>query len=129
IFSVVYGVLLQPLPYPNSDRLVALLATGTKNGFARFNVSAALWLDWRKNSSLLEDIALTRPIANFNLTGEGAPERLQGARTSFNVPLVLRVTPLLGRIFTEEEQHSDARVAILSHAFWKRRFGGDPGIV
>jgi putative ABC transport system permease protein len=129
IFSVVYGVLLQPLPYPNADRLVALWPTGTKNGTARFHVSAALWLDWRKNSTLLEDIALTRPVANFNLTGEGAPERLQGARISFNVPRVLRVTLLLGRVFTEEEQHADARVTILSYAFWKRRFGADPGIL
>ena len=131
IFSVVYGVLLQPLPYPNADRLVALWPTSTRNIYSpRFMaVNAALWLEWRKNSTLLEDIALTRPIANFNLTGEGAAERLQGARTSFNVPLVLRVSPLLGRVFTEEEQHADARVAILSHAFWQRRFGGDPGIL
>lgn len=127
IFSVVYGVLLQPLPYPNADRLVALWPTAPRSG-PRFNVSAALWLDWRKNSTLLADIALTRPIANFNLTGEGSPERLQGARTSFNVPLVLRVQPLLGRNFTEEEQRRDAKVAILSHGFWKRRFGADPAI-
>jgi len=129
IFSVVYGVLLQPLPYPNADRLVALWPTATKNGGTRFNVSAAVWLDWRKNSTLLEDIALTRPIANFNLTGEGTPERLQGARVSFNVPLVLRVPPLMGRSFTEEEQHADAKVAILSYSFWQRRFGGNGGIL
>ncbi len=129
IFSVVYGVLLQPLPYPNADRLVAIWPTANRAGYARFSVSAALWLEWRKHATLLEDFALTRPIANFNLTGDGVPERLQGARTTFNVPRVLGVEPLLGRTFTEEEQHSDARVAILSHAFWERRFGGDPGIV
>src|SRR5260370_4226217 len=129
IFSVVYGVLLQPLPYPSADRLMAIWPTAAVNGYARFFVTAALWLDWRKNSTLLEDIALTRPIANFNLTGDGVPERLQGARASFNLPLVLRTAPLLGRIFTGEEQRSDARVAMLSHAFWKRRFGGDPGIL
>ncbi|HEV2687154.1 MAG TPA: ABC transporter permease [Bryobacteraceae bacterium] len=129
IFSVVYGVLLQPLPYPNADRLVALWPTSTKGGYARFSVSAALWLDWRQNATLLEDIALTRPIANFNLTGDGAPERLQGARTTYNAPLVLRVRPLLGRLFSEEEQHSDAKVAILSYAFWKRRFGGDSEVI
>ena len=129
IFSVVHGVLLQPLPYPDAGRLVAVWPAASKTGSLRFFVSAALWIDWRKNSRTLEDIALTRPIANFNLTGEGAPERLQGARTSFNLPLVLRVRPLVGRIFTEQEQRSDARVAILSHAFWKRRFGGDAGIL
>ncbi len=129
IFSVVYYVLLQPLPYPNAERLVAIWPTAAVGGYSRFFVTAALWLDWRKNSTLLEDIALTRPIANFNLTGDGVPERLQGARASFNLPRVLRATPFLGRIFSEEEERSDARVAMLSHAFWKRRFGGDPGIL
>src|SRR5216684_138940 len=128
-FSVVYSVLLQPLPYPEADRIMALWPSARKTGYARFSVSAALWLHWRKDSTLFEDIALTRPIANFNLTGDGAPERLQGARTSFNVPLVLRVRPLLGRTFTEEEQRHDARVAILSHGFWKRRFASDPEIL
>ncbi len=129
IFSVVYGVLLQPLPYPGADRLVAIWPTTDQTRQARFFVSAALWLEWRKSSTSLEDIALTRPIANFNLTGEGTPERLQGARTSFNLPLILRVQPLLGRVFTESEQQSDAKVAILSNAFWKRRFGADPEVV
>ena len=129
IFSVVYGVLLQPLPYPDAGRLVALWPSAPKNGYPRFNVSAALWLAWRRESTVTEDIALTRPIANFNLTGEGTPERLQGARASFNLPLVLGVRPLYGRIFTEDEQKSDARVALLSYAFWQRRFGGDPAMV
>ena len=129
IFSIFYSVLLQPLPYPNADRLVAIWPTVTRNGSARFNVSAALWLDWRKSATLLEDIALTRPIANFNLTGDRAPERLQGARTSFNVPRVLRVHPMLGRTFTEEEQNADARVAVLSYSFWTRRFGRDIGVL
>lgn len=128
IFSVVYGVLLRPLPYPNADRLVALWPTAPKS-HTRFYVSAALWLDWQKSSTLLEDIALTRPIANFNLTGAGTPERLQGARTTYNVPLVLGVKPALGRLFSEDEQRNDARVAILSNSFWKRRFGGDGGII
>jgi len=128
IFSIVYGVLLQPLPYPGADRLVALWPSAPKNGYARFNVSAALWMEWRKRSTLLEDIGLTRPIANFNLTGEGVPERLQGARTTSNVPQVLRARPLIGRTFSEEEQRADARVVMLSYGFWRRRFGGDAGI-
>jgi predicted permease len=129
IFSVVYSVLWQPLPYPDPDRIMALWPTASQTSRQRFNVSAALWLEWRKSSALFENIALTRPVANFNLTGNGPPERLQGARTSFDVPLVLRVEPLLGRIFTEEEQRSDARVAILSYRCWMSRFGGDPGTI
>lgn len=129
IFSVVYGVLLQPLPYPHQEQLVALAPTWTKGPNGRFNVNAALWLEWRSGLKQLQDVGLTRPIANFNLTGDGAPERLQGARTSYNVPSVLGVSPMLGRVFTEEEQLADAKLAILSHGFWQRRFGGDPGVV
>src|SRR5258708_30756021 len=129
IFSVVYSVLLQPLPYPDADRIMALWPSARKTGYSRFNVNAALWLHWRKDSTLFEDMALTRPIANFNLTGDGEPERFQGARTSFNLPLVLGVRPLLGRTFTEEEQRNDAKVAILSHGFWRRGFAGDPEIL
>lgn len=129
IFSVVYAVLLRPLPYPHPESLVAVGLTASQNGYSRFYVNAALWSDWRKNTKLLEDLALTRPVANFNLTGQGTPERLQGARTSFNVPSVLRTHPLLGRTFTEDEQMSDARVAILSDSFWKRRFGADPRVI
>ena len=129
IFSVVYSVLLQPLPYPNAEQLVALWPSAPRGAYQRFNVSAALWMEWKKRSTLLEDIALTRPIANFNLTGAGTPERLQGARTTANLFSVLRMEPMLGRAFTEEERRNDARVAVLSYGFWKRRFGGDPGIV
>ena len=129
IFSIVYGVLLQPLPYPDANRLVAIWLSAPHSAYARYHVDAALWLDWRRDSRLLEDIALTRPVANFNLTGEGTPERLQGARISFNVPRVLRMKPLLGRTFTEQQQQSGARVTVLSYAFWRRRFGADPAIL
>ena len=129
IFSLVYSVLLQPLPYPDADRIVALWPTALKNGGDRFRVSAALFKYWQENLTLVQDIGLTRPVANFNLTGIGPPERLQGARTTFNVPLTLRVAPLLGRYFTKEEQLTDAKVAVLSHGFWVRRFGADASVV
>ena len=129
VFSVVYSVLLQPLPYPHPEQLVAIWLSAPKAGYSRFNVNAAHWIDWKEHSASLEDIALTRPVANFNLTGEGVPERLQGARTSFNLPRVLGMRPLLGRTFTEEEQRSDARVVLLSYGFWKRRFGGSVAVL
>ncbi|PWU11680.1 MAG: hypothetical protein C5B51_02165 [Terriglobia bacterium] len=129
IFSVVYGVLLQPLPYPDPSRIVAVWCSFPRNGYLRFNVSAAVWLHWREQARLFEDIALTRPIANFNLTGDGPPERLQGARISANLFAALGMRPLLGRPITEEERLRDAKVALLSYAFWQRRFGGDPAIL
>jgi predicted permease len=125
IFSVVYGVLLEPLPYPGSGRIVALWPSAPKHGYPRFSVSAALWLHWRERSKLFGEIALTRPLANYNLTGDGPPERLEGARTSANLAEVLGAQPLAGRFFSEEERRRDARVALLSYALWQRRFGGD----
>jgi predicted permease len=128
IFGVVYGVLLKPLPYPNADRLVAIW-NSAPGAYQRFNVSGLNWLTWRDRSRSFDDIALARVIANFNLTGSGTPERLQGARASSNLFRVLAVEPLAGRVFTEEEQNSDAKVAVLSYGLWQRRFGGEPDIV
>ncbi len=131
IFSVVYSVLLQPLPYPQPDRLVSLWSTYSAPGAigSHFNIDAKSWGAVRAQSKLFEDIALIRPVANFNLTGSGEPERLQGARTMFNVPAVLGVRPLLGRTWTDAEDRADASVAVLSYSLWERRFGKDPSIL
>ncbi|MBI2688307.1 MAG: ABC transporter permease [Acidobacteria bacterium] len=129
IFSMVYSVLLQPLPYAEPARIVVVSPTATKDGEGRFRASAALWRYWKENLTQVELLAMTRPVANFNLTGIGSPERLQGARSTFELPLALGVRPMLGRYFTQEEQLADAKVAVLSHALWKRRFGGEVGVV
>ena len=131
IFSVVYGVLLQPLPYAQPDRLVALWSTIAAPGAAgsHFNIDAKSWGAVKAQSKLFEDIALVRTVANFNLTGSGEPERLQGGRATFNVTRVLGVHPFMGRTWTEAEDRSDARVAVLSHALWQRRFGRDATIL
>ncbi len=129
IFSVVYGVMLRPLPYAEPARLVALWTNSTKAG-ARLFVSAANYRDWREQNRTFEDIALVRSIANFNLTGIGEPERLQAGRFSANVLSVLGVSPILGRGFLEgENQIGHDNVALLSHRLWMRRFNGDPSIV
>ena len=132
IFSLAYSILLRALPYPDPERLVTLWLTNTAAvaaNVSRFNANSANWMDWRAQSELFEDIALTRAVANFNLTGDGPPERVQGGRTTWNLPHVLGVQPVLGRMFTEEETAQDAKVAVLSYGFWQRRFGRDPGIV
>ena len=127
IFSVIYSVLLQRLPYREPERVVAIWLSS--RNLPRFNVSPALWRDWRAETTSFEDISLTRPVANFNLTGSGRAERLQGARTSWNVSAILGVRPLYGRWFTEEETGRDAKVAVLSYGLWERRFAKDPAIV
>jgi len=127
IFSVLHSTLFAPLPYGDADRIVALSPVGSGQ---RFNGNAALWKHWKEHLTTVPDVALTRPVANFNLTGEGLqPERLQGARITANLTRVFGVPPLLGRGFTEEEQLAGAPVVLLSHRLWMRRFGGDPGVV
>jgi predicted permease len=132
IFSLVYTILLRALPYPEPDRLVTLWLTNTAAAaanVARFNTNAANWRDWRAQSKLIEGIAITRPGTNFNLTGDGQPERVQGARASWNLLQVLGIHPQLGRSFTAEEADQNARVVVLSHGFWVRRFARDPAVI
>jgi putative ABC transport system permease protein len=85
IFSVAYGVLLRDLPYPNPDRLVALGTRLVRAGFPKANAGAADYFDWRSRQQVFSDLALTRLVANFNLTGEGEPERVKGARATASV--------------------------------------------
>jgi predicted permease len=132
IFSLTYSILLRALPYPQAERLVTISLTNTiaaAAGVPRISVSAVNWMAWQEQSSSFDDIALVRPAVNFNLTGDGQPERVQGARASWNLAQVLGVQPQLGRMFTEEEARRDARVAVLSDGFWTRRFARDPAIL
>ena len=129
IFSVVYGVLLRPLPFQEPDRLVQIW--GRSPRYARDAVSAADRRDWQAENTVFEDIALYNALANFNLTdGDGEPERLLGARISANSLAVLRVSPALGRGFAEgEDEIGREHVVLLGDALWRRRFGADPSIV
>jgi len=130
MFSVVYGVVLRPLPYRDPDRLVNLWSTAIKRGLPRANVGMANVYDWKARNHVFEDIAALRAVANFNLTGQGEPERLNGSRVSSNLFPVLGVTPLVGRTFTEDEDEiGHEHVALLTYPLWVRRFGADPAIV
>jgi len=130
VFSVVYGVLLRPLPYPAPDRLVTLWTTSRQVDVPREAVGAANYRDWRAQARSFESLAIVRDLANFNLTGVGEPERLLGARITASLFSVLQVRPAHGRPFTEDEEQSGrSRVVILSDALWTRRFGRDPHIV
>jgi putative ABC transport system permease protein len=130
VFGVVYGVLLRPLPYPQPERLVQLWTRAPRLAMPRALVGAADFRDVREQSRVFESAALVRPIANFNLTGQGEPERLFGARVSPGLFGVLRVAPALGRAFSEDESRSGREpVVLLSHVLWMRRFAGDPAVV
>ena len=130
IFSIVYGVILRPLPYADPARLVTLWMKDTRTGAGHGSVGVADHRDWVAQNRVFDEIALVRSVANFDLTGAGEPERLFGARISANLLPALGVTPLIGRGFREEENTIGNEFAVLlSYDFWQRRFNGDPRIV
>jgi putative ABC transport system permease protein len=137
IFSVVYGVLLRPLPYHEPDRLVQLWETNPLRNWTEATIAPANFLDWRERNRVFDDIAFylgsdirAASLSDYVLTGTGDAERLQALRVSTNFFDVLGVRPKLGRTFRPEEstpgQHA---VIVLSERFWRHRFGADPGVV
>jgi len=131
IFSVVYAVLLKPLPYVRPAELVAIDThlREMRDRFPSLPVTAAAFTEFRRSSRKLAGIAAVGP-AGFTMTGDGEPERVFGARVSANLFSMLGVMPEHGRAFLPEEDHPGRdHVVILSHDFWMRRFAGDPSVV
>ena len=129
IFSVVYGVLLRPLPYADPDRLVVLWEHNVARGTDRNVVSVANFEAWRDRSRSFEGIAVLVP-SPLTLTEGGLPERIAGAEVSAGYFRLLGVAPALGRDVTSaDSEAAESRVVILSHGLWERRFGADPSIV
>ncbi|MGO9641705.1 MAG: ADOP family duplicated permease [Candidatus Acidiferrales bacterium] len=127
LFSVVNGVLLNPLPYQQPDRLVALFAR-TPNHL-RASISYPNFLDWRCDNHSFSALAAFR-ADDFNLTGMGDPERLSVEMVSATFFPILGVKPVMGRVFTEQEdQHGGTPVALLTEGLWKRKFGSSPDAV
>src|SRR5688572_9371269 len=128
IFSVVNSVLLTPLPYKDPKRLVTLWESTRE--MQQIVVSYPNYLDWKTRTRTFEDIAVYNRYEDFNLTGRGDAERIGGALVSANLFSLLGVPALLGRSLTPEDDRIGAdRVAMVSHGFWQRGFGGDPRIV
>jgi predicted permease len=129
IFSVVNTVLLRPLPYQDSDRLVMVWEEATKHGYPRDTPAAANFVDWRAQNHVFEDMGAVADLS-ANLTGVGDPERIEAARANASVFSVLGLAPRLGRAFSPEEDQDGAnKVVILSSRLWQRRFAADPSIV
>jgi len=127
IFSVVDAVLLRPLTYPDSGQLVWLSERGPD--WSGGPISYPNFTDWRNQQSVFERFGVYRGN-NFTLTGAGEPVRLAGALMSADVFAGLRTQPEIGRVFREDEDKPGAPpVAVISHALWQNRFGGDAGIV
>jgi putative ABC transport system permease protein len=126
IFSIVDGVLLTPLPYPEPERLVGLWHSAPAFGFDKLSQSPGTYMLYRQRSRSFEDIALYRST-QVNATGDGAPERLPAGLITPSLFPVLRVKPSLGRAFVAEEGRPEAApVVLLSDQLWRRRFAADP---
>ncbi|MGC9951328.1 MAG: ABC transporter permease [Bryobacteraceae bacterium] len=121
LFSVVNGVLLNPLPYRQPDRLVAIYAR-TKE-FSPSSISYPNFLDWVRNQRSFSSLAAFRG-ENYNLTGMGDAERVKAEMVSANFFSVLGVNPVAGRLLRAEEDRVGAQpVALIGGGFWKRKFG------
>lgn len=129
VFSVVRAVLLQPLPYQASSRLQMIWSNLDKAGYTRGPLSGPELQDLREQASLFEGFASVWSTT-AQIAGDGPPEQLRIALVTANFLDLLGVAPALGRGFEAgEEGPGAAPVAILSDGLWRRRFGGDPGIV
>lgn len=122
VFSIVDGVLLKPLPFPEPERLVMITREG--------DVSIPDGRDWRPAAPSFESMALFLRSWTLDLTGDGEPVRVAASVVEPEYFRVLQAPPQLGRLLRDEDDQPGApHVAVLSHAFWQRRFGGDRGVL
>lgn len=131
MFSLVNGVLLNPLPYRQPERLVSIreVIPQIAHLYPALPVNARHFVEWRKECAAIESMSVFEPTT-VNLTGSGEPERLDGGRVSPNVFRILGVQPAIGRDFLdEEEQEARNSVAVVSDGLWRRRFHADPTLV
>ena len=127
IFSVLYGVLLRPLPYTDAARLIVLNETTPKVGLV--SVSYPNFLDWRAQADVFSSMAVVDSVG-FNLSGINQAENISGQAVSPNFLTMLGLHPLIGRDFdAPEEKPGAAPVALLSYSLWQSHFGGDPSAV
>lgn len=128
IFTVVNAVLLNPLPYDHSDRLVFVSERSPQlEGLA---ISLPNFVDWREQNKSFEHIGVYRRADSYTIVLHDLPEQVTGATVSADLLSALRVTPVLGRIFSaDEDKLGGEPVVLLSYGLWQRGFGGDPNIV
>ena len=127
IFSLVNAVVIRPLPYADSGRLISLEENGHHGH--RLSISYPDLLDWQQQNQVFDNIAGFQS-ASFNLAGEYQPERIPGRSVTRNFFATLGATPFLGRDFLPEDDHDGANpVVIVSHSLWERILGADPHAV
>jgi predicted permease len=129
IFSIMSALLLRPLPYQDSDRLVIMWNTSPGLGITRDWFSTAQYFDIKNNHHGFEQVAIAIG-GSYNLTGDGDPERVGVTRVSHELLPMLGAKAYLGRLFTpEDDKTGSPNVAILSYGMWARRYGSEPKMI
>src|SRR6185369_2024480 len=129
IFSLVRAVLLRPFPFANPDRLVIVCEDASFVGFPKNTPAPANYMDWKARNEVFEDMAAVTD-RDFNLTGDGEPEKVYAFAVHGNFFPLLGVEPAVGRALTvEDDQPQGGKVAVISYALWQSRYGGQPGVV
>ena len=129
MFSLVNAVLLKPLQFADPNRLVVIWEDDPSIGAIHDDVAVANFVDWKTQNKVFDDMAALS-FRSFNITGDGEPEKVMAYGATANFFPLLGATPSLGRNFLpEEDQPGGAKVAILSHGLWQRRYGADRGII
>jgi putative ABC transport system permease protein len=130
VFSIVNGVLLRPLPYPDADRIVRVFETApAAQGGELRSIAIPTLADWREQVRQFDGLALYGPVT-FDVAGDERPEQIEGAAASAAFFPILGVRPLLGRTFTADEERPGAPlVVVLGHGLWQRRFGSDSSLI
>ena len=132
IFSIVYGVLFRPLPYPDADRVATVYMRFQGRGIPRGTMSMADFLTWRARNTVFEEPVLRSIVSDrFDISsGTGDPEQVRGSSVTAGFFSALRVEALVGRVFGPGEDRSNSeRLVVLSEGLWRRRYNGDPSII
>ena len=129
MFSVFDAVLIRPLPYAEPDRLVMIWDDMAKTDVTtRHNPTPAEWIEWRRLNTVFTDLASSQP-GDATLSGDGDPEQVPARKVTWTFWSVLGTQPMLGRVFTEDEDNKSVRVVVISHGLWLRRYGGASDII
>jgi predicted permease len=128
MFSVANAVLFRPLPFRDADGLVVIATDDIRRGIHNERSPLPVVDAWRQQNHTLQDVAHYTTYRE-TLNEQGDRERLRAAAASTNLFALLGARPVVGRTFSSADEQSRARVAVISHAFWRRRFGADSGVV
>ena len=129
VFSVVEGVLLKPLDYAHSDRLIGVWHKAPGVNIPKLNMGEFLYFIYREQNKTLEDIGLYRS-SSFSLTGGAQPEQIQGLEITDGTLPILGVQATHGRVFSKRDDLPNTpKTVVLTYGYWQRHFGGDPSAV